>query len=184
MTHAETLRTLIQTDPLCMTVLKNARQLTLLDWAIGAGFIRNRVWDHLYHKDPCLPDDIDFLYFDASDVSPAADKTIEKKALTQAPDFPWSVKNQARMHLKNKDAPYRNTADAIAHWLETPTAIAVRLEADDRLTIMAPFGLEDLFSGTVRPTPSGQKKMDQYSARLKGKNWQARWPDLTIIKAA
>src|SRR3546814_13371722 len=48
-------------------------------------------------------------------------------------------------------SPYHDTAAAVAHWLETPTAVAVRLEEDDRLTLIAPHGVADLLAGRVRP---------------------------------
>ena len=44
---------------------------------------------------------------------------------------PWQVRNQARMHVW-KDLPqHRSTADSMIYWLETVTAVGVRLEADD-----------------------------------------------------
>ena len=92
----------------------------------------------------------------------------------------WQVRNQARMHLRNGDPPYRDTADALRFWLETSTCVAVRLEADDRLTVFAPHGLDDLFGLALRPTPQGRRRLEAYRARLASKDWIGQWPALTI----
>lgn len=174
------LRDLLAGDAGLMAILRAVRSLGPPDWAVGAGAIRNRVWDRLYG----LPDgplsDIDVLFFDAADTTPAREQTAEAALADVMPGLPWSVRNQARMHWRNGDAPYRDTADAVAHWLETPTAVAVRLEADDSLTLIAPHGAADLLAGRVRPTPRGQDKPGDYRARIAARNWQRRWPGLVI----
>ena len=49
------------------------------DWCIAAGFVRNRVWDHLHGVVPArAPVDIDVLYFDAGDVSRESEATLEE----------------------------------------------------------------------------------------------------------
>ena len=51
-----------------MEQLRAARALALPDWCIAAGFVRNRVWDHLHGIVPArLPADIDVIYYDAGD---------------------------------------------------------------------------------------------------------------------
>ena len=51
-----------------MEQLRAVRSLALPDWCIAAGFLRNRVWDHLHGIAPARPPvDIDVIYFDASD---------------------------------------------------------------------------------------------------------------------
>ena len=58
--------------------------------------------------------------------------------------------------------------------------MAVRLEADGRLTLLAPYGLEDLMALRVRPTLSGQRRAAAYQARMAAKNWPATWPRVVI----
>lgn len=174
---AARLTAIIGADMWSMTQLRRVRALGLHDWAIGAGFVRSLVWDRLSAKPTRMPiADVDVLYFDSASLSPDSERVLEARLAAEAPDIPWSVKNQARMHLRNADRPYRSTADALTGWLETPTCVAVRLEADDRLTIIAPFGLDDLFALRVAPTPAGRRKLDQYHARLAGKDWARHWP--------
>lgn len=162
-----------------MKTLQTVRQLKLPDWAIGAGFVRNAVWDRLHGYDKPTPlSDIDVLFFDRENVDRKYEMDIEDALHALLSDRPWSVRNQARMHLRNNDHEYQNTLDAISYWLEIPTCVAVRLEPDDTLCVLAPFGLEDLMNLQVRPTRMGLRKHDQYLARIQEKNWSVKWPNL------
>lgn len=176
------LAALIAADPEALRMLRAVRALALPDWAIGAGFVRNRVWDSLSGRAaPTVPNDTDVLYFDTTDRGPEAETALEARLWTALPDAPrWSVTNQARMHGENGDRPYVSTEDALWFWLETPTCVAVRLESDDSLTVLAPHGLDDLFGLRVRPTPNGRLKPEAYRARLRSKDFAARWPRVVI----
>ena len=83
------------------------------------------------------------------------------------------------MHLQNSDVPYTNTADALCHWPETCTAIAVR-SVGSRVELLAPFGVDDLISLVVQPAPAFANKMEVYRARVARKACQRRWPKLRI----
>ncbi len=110
-------------------------------------------------------------------------KRLLRGALAKAmADVPWSVKNQARMHRRNGDAPYADTTDALRFWLETPTAVAIRIADDGGALLLAPFGIEDLLGMVSRPTPRGREKLSQYRQRMREKNWPARWPRVRIVE--
>lgn len=171
----------MRADPWRMEALACARGLALPDWGIGAGFVRNAVWDRLHgFSQPTPLADIDLLYFDLSDLSPDREKVCEAKLQRGNSGAPWEVRNQARMHLRNGDPSYRSTADALCYWLETVTAVAVRLEADDKLTVLAPLGLEDLMGLRVRPTAAGRRRNAEYSRRMRAKAWPTIWPALRL----
>ncbi len=176
------LLSLVAADAQAMAALRAVRALGLNDGAIGAGFVRNRVWDWVSGYRESTPfNDIDVLYHDPADARPEAERKWEARLRDTLPDGPpWSVKNQARMHIRNGDAPYGATENALRFWLETPTCVAVRLEADDALALLAPHGLEDLFGMVVRPTPNGRIKLADYRRRITGKNWPSLWPRLRI----
>jgi hypothetical protein len=168
---------LIGADEGAMAVLALARSLDLPDWAIGAGFLRNRLWDALTGTRTCSSaDDVDLLYFDRTDPEGRGEAAIEARLTALRPDLLWQARNQARMHLKNGDPPYAGTEDAIRCWLETCTSVAVRLEPNDRMTLIAPYGLDDLFSLICRPTPAGLRRLPAYRARMAAKGWDRRWP--------
>jgi Uncharacterized protein conserved in bacteria len=159
--------------------------LALPDSWIGAGFVRNAVWDALHGRafDPASLDDVDVVYFDPSDTDSGRDEALQDELQRLCAGPNWQVKNQARMHLRNGDRPYRDTADAISRWPETATAIAARLTAG-RVQILAPHGIDDLLGLAVRPTPAFRGKMDVYRQRLAGKDWPKRWPKLTFAEAS
>ncbi len=144
---------------------------------IGAGFVRNAVWEALCGTAPQLAAlaDLDVVYF-----SPGRDDdTACEEALRAARPLPWSVRNQTRMAARNGHTPYRSLADALAHWTETATAVAARLAAG-RIEILAPHGLDDLLGLVVRPTPAYARHPAPIAARLAAKGWQRRWPGLRV----
>lgn len=147
---------------------------------IAAGFVRNAVWDALHDYREATPlSDIDVLYFSADRLEPEADGACERKLLEACPDAPWSVRNQARMHLRNADPPYRDCADAMCHWPEVCTAVAVRLRGES-LELLAPLGVDDIWALRVRPTGHFRARPHIYRERIAAKNWPARWPKLKI----
>jgi uncharacterized protein len=180
--HKQQLEEILRTDDWSMDVLRTVAELGLPDWAIGAGFVRSLIWDSLSGQERTPLDDVDVLYFESTDTSGMREKQIEHQLLAAKPDVPWSVKNQARMHVRNKTKPYQDIEDALKYWLETPTAVAVRLEPDQSLTILAPFGLQDLFDMMIRPTPRGEEQMDQFEERIAQKPWLQNWPRLRIVR--
>ena len=91
-------------------MLRAVNRLGLPDCWTGAGFVRNLVWDRLHGYAEATPlNDIDVLYFDPSDRSRATERALEARLRRALPGQPWSVRNQARMHRRNADAPYRST---------------------------------------------------------------------------
>lgn len=164
-------------------MLRHVAALGLPDCWVGGGFIRSAVWDHLHGREPRLtPDDIDVIWFDTDRVLPATDTDMEERLRQMEPSANWSVKNQARMHSRNGDAPYLSAHHAVSFWCETATAVAARLNGS-AIEIIAPHGLDDLFSMIVRPTPAftGQK-LPVFSARLRDKRWLERWPRVTLAE--
>ena len=146
-----------------MEVLTTVRDLGLPDWLIFSGAIYQRVLNHLTGRDPDYGiRDYDLGYFDAADTSyEAEDRVIQRVAAAFQPPLRQmvEVRNQARVHLwfegkfAESYAPLANTEEALGRFVSPLFAVGVRLEADDRLTVIAPFGLEDLFALRLRPNP-------------------------------
>ena len=174
---------IIAQDPVGMEQLRAARTLALPDWCIAAGFVRNRVWDYLHGiVPPRPPADIDVLYYDAADLSKEREAVYEQRLQALLPGLPWQVRNQARMHEPKDLPPHRDTADAMTYWLETVTAVGVRLEADDRLTVVAPLGTDDLLGLCCRPTAFGRRRRHEYEARITTKRWRELWPKVRFLE--
>jgi hypothetical protein len=59
-----------------------------------------------------------------------------------------------------------SSADGVATWPETATAVAVRLLEDDTIRVVAPCGLEDLFAVICRRNPR-RATTEQYHQRIR-----------------
>lgn len=161
--------------------LRAVAQLNLPDGWIGAGFVRDAVWDALHDRTPdCARlNDVDVVFFDPRNIDADDDRAIEHRLAALMPGRPWSVKNQARMHWRNRESPYRDTADAVSRWPETATAIAARWH-EGRVEILAPLGVCDLLGLVVRPTPAFRSRTDAVAQRVISKGWRTRWPRLRV----
>jgi len=175
---------LIAASPFHAAALRSVAALVLPDWWIGAGFVRNLVWDHLHgFGAPTRLADVDVIWFDPLRGTAEIDDALTAKLGTTWPEAPWSVKNQARMRERNGDSAYPSSIDAMRHWPETATAVAVTLAADGTLDLAAPFGTDDLLAMLVRPTPHFRHRTGDYIARQSSKNWRAMWPQLRDVAA-
>jgi hypothetical protein len=149
---------------------------------IGAGFVRNAIWDHLsgQNTEALPPADLDVVFHEPFNLAAEQDAAFEAALRTTEPYLQWSVRNQARMHERNGHRPYRDIADALAHWPETATAIAARL-GPNGVEILAPFGVDDVLAMILRPTPAYRTKPEVLRARLETKGWHKRWAGLRMI---
>jgi hypothetical protein len=183
MTQFSQVKTIIAGDPLRWQILRLVQELELPDCWISAGFVRSAIWDHLHQRSASpLPPDVDVIWYDSQRTAPDLDAHLEAVLRRKDQTITWSVKNQARMHLRNNDAPYSSAIEAMTHWPETATAVAVRRGVKGVLEVAAPLGLDDLFNLVVRPTAKYQTDKRQiYLNRLRSKNWLATWPSLKIL---
>lgn len=172
--------TWLSADPVRYGLLAALADLNLPDAWLAAGFVRNLVWDRLHgHAEPTPLADLDVIYFDAADCRPERDREIEALLAAQAPGWPWSVKNQARMHLRNGDRPYRHCRDAMAHWPEVETALAARLTPAGAIEVISPFAQSGLFALHLTPNP-WRPRPEAFRQRVATKGWLGRWPRLRI----
>ncbi|MDD1508786.1 nucleotidyltransferase family protein [Pseudomonas sp. CNPSo 3701] len=183
MSHLPTLVALLNADKYRRRILQQVRALHLPDCWVAAGFVRSAVWDHRHGRaSSSLSSDIDVIWFDRGNASPERDSELKAQLQNVDKGLDWSVKNQARMHLRNGDRPYESATDAMRYWPETATAVAVRLNADDELEVAAPFGLNDLFDLVVRPAGRFRdEKRHLFLKRLQNKDWLAKWPGLKVL---
>ncbi|KYC39146.1 hypothetical protein WA1_33310 [Scytonema hofmannii PCC 7110] len=170
-----------------MATLSAVRELSLPSWCIGAGVIRNLVWDGLHGVSKASHlSDVDVVYFDPSDISTERDKKLQILLSHQLPDVPWEVTNQAGVHVWFESVfghavtPLSSLEEAIATWPEYTTAVGVTLEANDNIRIIAPFGLNDLFGMVVRRNPR-RVSVETCRKRIEQKQYVARWPMVTVI---
>lgn len=178
----------VRAAPLLMDSLRAARGVDAPDWLIGAGAIRDAVWDALHGREAAPPRDVDLAFFDPGDLTPERDRAVEDGLRALAPDVPWEAKNQAAVHLWYPERfgfavePFTCSADAIATFPEVATCVGVRLLPDDELLVVAPHGLDDLLGCVCRHNPTRVSR-EFYAARLAAKGWPDRWPRLRVVPA-
>lgn len=182
--NREDIVTLIQQDAQMMEIIQTAAMLNLPDWWICAGFVRSKIWDTLHGFETSTPiPDVDVIYFDESKKKEKRDKELERILRERHPEVPWSVKNEAGMHIRNDITPYTSSEDAISKFPETATAIGVKIDREERLILTAPHGIEDVLNMEVKPTPffemTGAGSVF-YEERIIKKNWQSTWPKVKV----
>ena len=178
---------IVRRDPTLMQVLRTIRSLNLPDWRIFSGAVYQAVWNDVTGREPGYGvRDFDLGYFDP-DVSWDAEDVVIKRvaaAFEEPLRSRVEARNQARVHLwfeQKFGEPYSalgNTDEAPARFVSPAFAVGVRLEANDTVSVVAPFGLEDVFALIVRPNPD----------RPLARGWErattsalARWPELKLV---
>jgi hypothetical protein len=170
-----------------MQALRAARSLGLDSWCIGAGAIRNLVWDRLHGFEVATqPEDVDLVFYEATDLSQDLERLLENKLGLAAPEFKWEAVNQAAVHswlnrqARQEAEPFRSLVEGIASWPEIATWVGVSLAASGQIEVVAPHGLTDLFEMTVRWNPARVSK-EVYQARLAKKCFSERWPRVKVL---
>lgn len=180
------LEAILRAAPSLMRVMETARELDLPDWLLFSGAIYQRALNHLTGRDPDYGiKDYDLGYFDPDTSYEAEDAVIKRVAAAFEPPLREmvEVRNQARVHLWFEGkfgepyAPLRSSAEALDRFTSATFAVGARLERDGRMTIIAPFGLEDIFALRLRPNPIRVTNGFQRTAEAA----KARWPELEIL---
>jgi hypothetical protein len=181
------LAAIVRSSPLLMEVLRGLRDDGLADHLLVAGAIYNLVWNRLTGR-PDLTgiNDIDVFYFDDRDLSYEAEDLVIRRLAARFAHLPLpvQVRNQARVHLWFPQkfgvpfAPLRSSGEMLGRYASRTHAVAARLEADDSLTIVAPFGLDDIFSFRITPNPV---LMNKPAHDAKGARAKSVWPELTVV---
>lgn len=187
--NQERLCALARATPWFIQALTHVRALRLPAWCVGAGAVRNLVWDALHtHAEPSMLPDIDVAFFDPTDLSAAHDAALQARLAVASPGTPWEVTNQAGVHLwferhfGHAVAPLRSLDAAVASWPEYATAVGLWLDDGDGLHVIAPHGLDDLFGMVVRRNPA-RVTLETYRQRVATKRYAQRWPRVRVIDA-
>lgn len=187
MTLEARLTEIVRADAGLMHILTVMRELNLPDWRLFSGAVYQAVWNAQTGRPVGYGiKDYDIGYFDADTSWDAEDAVIKRVVAAFEPPLrdQVEVRNQARVHLWFEGKfgepydPLTCTDDAPARFVAPAFAVGVRLEADDSLSVIAPFGLEDVFDMVIRPNPT----------RGLAKGWQrvianarGRWPEITVV---
>ena len=178
---------IVRNDPDLMTVLTTVRGLGLNDWLLFSGAVYQAAWNDVTDRAPGYGvKDFDLGYFD-EDVSWDAEDAVIKR-VAAAFEEPLRSRVEARNQRRVSEwfeekfgepySPIKDTAEALTRFVAPAFAVGVRLEGDGQITVVAPFGLDDVFNMVIRPNHS----------RALAKDWERvtaraleRWPELTIV---
>jgi hypothetical protein len=178
---------IIRAEPVLMRVLETLRDIELPDHLLVAGALYNAVWNHLTGR-PALAGvkDLDIAYFDATDLSWEAEDAVIKRldGLFAGLPVPAEARNQARVHLWFPEKfgtpfpPLSSAGETLTRYASKTHSVGARLDADDQLTILAPFGLDDLFSFRMVPNHAldNRKTHETKSARAR-----SIWPQVVVV---
>ncbi|MBO0711873.1 MAG: nucleotidyltransferase family protein, partial [Acetobacteraceae bacterium] len=185
--HRVRFEAIIRADGDLMDLLQRIRALRLPQWRMVAGCLYQTVWNVLTGRTRGTGiQDYDLIYFDDDDLSWDAEDAVIHRVddATSGGVGPVQVRNQARVHLWFESRfgtsyPALACADeALERYASIVHAVGVRLDESDRLDIVAPFGLDDLFAMVIRPNPA----LDNVASHTgKAARAKAIWPEITVI---
>lgn len=176
----------VRQNPVNVAILNRAGSLGAPDWWLTAGAVFQTVWNVIDGRDPTAGiKDYDVFYFDASDLSYAAEDAVIRQAADLFADLDATVevRNEARVHLwyeQHFGVPgvrFRSSTDAIDHFASTTCCFGVSQASDGSLITYAPHGYDDLFGMRVRPNP---KLAPREVYETKARRWQQEWPGLVV----
>lgn len=173
-------------EPGARAVLSRTASMGMPDWALMAGAIYKPVWNALTGRDPAFGiNDYDLAYCDPDDLSWEGEDVWIRRGAAVFAGFPREVeiRNQARVPIwfskkfGVERAPIRSTEEAVSQFASKSHAIALRLDADGQPELIAPYGLDELFSGTIRPLP-GIADPDGWNRKC-AEN-RTNWPEIVF----
>lgn len=177
---------ILEDSPLLMDVFEKIKKVNLPNYYIGAGAIVQTVWNYYSNKPYDYGiEDLDIVYYDKDISYESEDRWIkEVTEIMKDISIPVDLKNQARVHIwyeekfKTKVDQYKSVEDAIDSWPTTATSLGIRI-TESGYKIYAPFGLEDVMSGTIR---ANKKQITEEIYNKKVSKWTKKWNNLKVVK--
>ena len=168
----------ILSNSIIATVLPHIAQLNLPNWWLAGGAVRNTVWCNLFEAECQLfINDFDIAFFDL--YGNREQEQAAKSILTaQFPNHKFDVKNQASFGRWRAGIIYNSTEDGIKDWLHTATAVGVSMNERGEWQFFTPYGLDDLFNGIIRPTPT---HINDIKAKNKASGFMDKCPRLRLL---
>ena len=185
MQYQEQLEKLVSTNIEIQEIFKILRKFHLGHAYLCAGSIRTLVWNSLNQKPTNLVlGNLDIFY--NSQFETAEEHQVLNTQLNQTySKYLWSLHNlsQVNPHTGHHQGG-QTVLDGIATFPETASAIGINLDFQGKVTIIAPYGLNDLFEFRLQPTPNfatSQAKLDLFTKRIERKQWLTTWPQVKVV---
>jgi len=174
-------------NPYNAAILERLPLMGLPDAWLVAGCLFQTAWNLRSGLAPTANiKDYDLFYFDAADLSEGAEHQVQARVTALFADLPITVeaKNQARVHLWYEQwfgFPYdalQSSRDGIGRFLVPCTCVGLQPgPANGAPTLYAPYGLQELYAGILRPNPSCPH-LPLFEA--KARSYRERWSWLDI----
>ncbi len=174
-------------NPINRAILQRLPLLGAAQGCLVAGCVYQALWNRQAGaKAQDQVKDYDIFYFDDGDLSwEAEDRVIQRgRALFADLDALIEIRNQARVHLwypQRFGAAYpqlASAADGIGRFLVRCTCVGLMPQGDGSLKLLAPYGLDELERGELRPNANAPT-LGRF--REKAASYTARWPWLKIL---
>ncbi len=173
-------------NPLNGELLRRLAGLALPQCHLVAGSLFQSVWNAVSGRSPADGvKDYDIFYFDGTDLSWEAEDRVIRRTEAALADLgiTFDLKNQARVHLWyearfGRSYPQlRSARDGIDRFLVAGTCVGLAAVGDRDAALYAPFGLDDIFRGLLRPNPLIHEPP---AFRAKAESYRTRWRHLVI----
>jgi len=150
-----------------MQALLAVQKLRLSSWCIGAGAVRNLVWDALHQvTSPAAASDVDVAYYDATNLSAEQDTQLQEALASCLPGVPWEVTNQAGVHqwfeacFGHAVEPLRSLEEAVGSWPEYATSVGIFIRPDGSLQVIS---------------------VETYLQRVAQRQYAEHWPTVNVV---
>lgn len=184
--QCDALRNILRQSEFHMDTLSQLRGLDFPDWMLVSGAIYNHVWNVLTERDPLMGiKDVDVAYFDERDLSYEAEDAniyVVNETFAEFP-IPVELRNQARVHLWYEQrfghpfSPLKNSAEMLERFASKTHSVGVRLDDEDEIEVVAPFGLDFMFSFQIEPNYANQ---NDEAHTQKAERAKELWPELIV----
>lgn len=149
-----------------------------------AGSVRTLVWNSLMQRKTNLKLGNLDIFYNAQFESAEEHQVLTTRLNQSYSKYLWSLNNLSQInphagHHQNGQA----LPDVIAAFPETASAVGVNLDFQGKVSIIAPYGLNDLFEFKLVASPNfltDSTKLAQFHKRVERKNWLTIWPQLTL----
>lgn len=178
-------------NPHNAAILERLPLLGLPDAWLVAGCLFQTAWNLQSGRAPTAHiKDYDLFYFDAADLSEGAERAVQARVSALFQDLPITVeaKNQARVHVWYEQwfgFPYQALQSArggIERFLVPCTCVGLQPGEQAYVpTLYAPYGLQELYAGILRPNPLCPH-LPLFQA--KAESYRERWNWLQIREMA
>ncbi|SEM53201.1 hypothetical protein SAMN05216431_10411 [Ligilactobacillus sp. WC1T17] len=168
--HEEQLIEWINQDPHFSEIFNILARYHLPEVTLCAGTIRELVWNHLENKPSSIMRNNLDIYYNDPGQSYEEYLTIQSSLNQRHSKYLWDLRNitlKKRHSDKSPDGATMN--EVIANFPEKCSAIGVAREIDGSLNIIAPYGLDELFSETI--TSTGALNDLDFKRRIERKKW-------------